>query len=75
MILRILQMKEEYDKVNFELSKIVFDYFLSSKSLKFIYVSSVKAVADHPDGILDESFPANPATAYGRSKLKAEGVH
>lgn len=62
----------EYFKVNFELTKKLYDLFLQSDLKKFIFMSSVKAVADKVDGTLVESALANPATAYGKSKLKAE---
>jgi len=37
-----------------------------------VYFSSVKAMAEEAEGILDESFPPHPTTAYGRTKLEAE---
>lgn len=37
-----------------------------------VYFSSVKAMTEQAEGILDESFPPHPTTAYGRSKLEAE---
>lgn len=62
----------EYYNVNFELTKLLYDCFLRSKAEKFIYVSSVKAVADVVDGVLSEDNAPSPVTAYGKSKLKAE---
>jgi len=64
--------KEEYFKINTELTKTLFDLFLKSDATTFIYFSSVKAVADSVDGILNESCAPNPKTPYGQSKLKAE---
>ena len=61
-----------YYQVNYELTKSLYDCFLKSKAKKFIYVSSVKAVADIVDGILEEGHQPNPETAYGKSKLMAE---
>lgn len=63
---------EEYYKVNFELTKRLYDLFLSSNASKFIFISSVKAVADEINGILDEAIKPNPLTDYGSSKLMAE---
>ncbi|WP_284461721.1 NAD-dependent epimerase/dehydratase family protein, partial [Chryseobacterium sp.] len=63
---------EEYFKVNTELTKILFDEFLTSDIRDFIYFSSVKATADTVDGILDENHLSNPKTPYGKSKLFAE---
>ena len=63
---------EEYFDVNLGLTKRVFDHFLNSGATKFIFFSSVKAVADEVNGILNENeFPA-PKTPYGMSKLAAE---
>jgi nucleoside-diphosphate-sugar epimerase len=62
----------EYYEVNFELTKRLFDQFLRSDAQKFIYISSVKAVADTVDGVLTEEAVPNPVTAYGKSKLMAE---
>lgn len=61
-----------YYEVNFELSKKLFDAFLESDAEKFIYISSVKAVADQVDKELQESDIPNPNTHYGKSKLMAE---
>lgn len=62
----------EYYDANFLLTKQLFDAFLLSDATKFIYVSSVKAVADTTDGILTEDATPNPQTHYGKSKLQAE---
>ena len=68
------KMSEEasYFEANTELTKLVFDKFLQSDSEVFIYMSSVKAVADSIDKILTEEFISNPVTVYGKSKLAAE---
>ena len=63
---------DEYYKVNTELTKELFDAFLTSKAKVFITLSSVKAVADEVDGELSEDVIPNPITHYGRSKLLAE---
>ena len=63
---------ENYNKINYELTREVFDDFLKSSAQIFIYVSSVKAVADSIDEILDESTNRNPSTNYGISKKNAE---
>ena len=63
---------KEYFEVNTELTKSLFDQFLKSDCEVFIYMSSVKAVADSLQGNLDENFEPNPVTAYGHSKLAAE---
>ncbi|RZL54154.1 MAG: NAD-dependent epimerase/dehydratase family protein, partial [Pedobacter sp.] len=63
---------DEYYKVNFELTKKLYDAFLLSDAKKFIFISSVKAVADTVDGILLEDNKPDPQTHYGQSKLMAE---
>lgn len=62
----------EYYRVNTDLTIDLFDKFLQSDIKNFIYFSSVKAVADSVEGTLTEDSKANPQTAYGKSKLKAE---
>jgi nucleoside-diphosphate-sugar epimerase len=63
---------DEYYQVNTELTKKVFDAFLSSEAKVFITLSSVKAVADVVNGELTEDIVPNPITHYGKSKLLAE---
>lgn len=70
--LRNTSTPDEYYKVNTELTKKVFDEFLSSDAKVFITLSSVKAVADEVDGELTEDHISNPITHYGKSKLFAE---
>jgi nucleoside-diphosphate-sugar epimerase len=62
----------EYYLVNEELTKEIFDSFLTSEANVFITLSSVKAVADEVDGELTEDLTPNPITHYGKSKLLAE---
>lgn len=63
----------EYFEINVGLTKTIFEYFLKSDAKKFIYFSSVKAVADtvNHDILTEEDIP-NPQTPYGKSKLEAE---
>ena len=61
-----------YFEVNTELTKRLFDQFLESDCETFIYMSSVKAVADHINSVLTENVKPNPITVYGKSKLAAE---
>lgn len=63
---------QEYYQVNTELTKQLFHQFLESTCETFIYMSSVKAVADTVNGVLTEETTPNPQTVYGVSKLKAE---
>lgn len=62
-----------YFDINTGLTKQIFDWFLTSNAQKFIFFSSVKAVADYIDGdILTEDFIPKPKGPYGESKLLAE---
>lgn len=63
---------DEYYLVNFELTKRLFDAFLNSSAKKFVFISSVKAVADVVSGVLTENVDPSPLTHYGKSKLMAE---
>lgn len=63
----------EYFFVNRDLTKKIFDHFLASEARDFIFISSVKAVADvvvHSP-LIEEVVP-EPRTPYGLSKLQAE---
>jgi nucleoside-diphosphate-sugar epimerase len=65
--------EKEYFDINLGLTRQIFDYFLQSSTAKFIFFSSVKAVADSvPGEILTEDTPMEPRTVYGRSKQAAE---
>lgn len=70
--LKKVSNENDYFEVNTELTKTVFNHFLKSRCSIFIFMSSVKAVADKVDGILSEDEVPNPKTAYGKSKLAAE---
>jgi nucleoside-diphosphate-sugar epimerase len=63
--------KDYYD-VNTELTKVFYDAFLASEAKVFIWLSSVKAVADEVEGVLTEDHGPNPITHYGKSKLLGE---
>ncbi|WP_426095388.1 NAD-dependent epimerase/dehydratase family protein [Flavobacterium sp. DSR2-3-3] len=62
----------DYYEANFELTKQLFDSFLASTASVFIFMSTVKAVADAIDGILTEEAMPNPKTHYGIAKQQAE---
>jgi len=62
----------DYYEANFELTKRLYEAFLLSGATKFIFISSVKAVADEVQGELTEEHIPNPVTHYGKSKLLAE---
>lgn len=64
---------ETYFKVNTDLTKKIYDFFLKSSAKKFIFFSSVKAAADRVLGeFVDENVEPKPVGPYGESKIKAE---
>lgn len=70
--LRKVVNSEEYYKANTDLTRRLFDVFLQSNASVFIYISSVKALADRTDIPLTEEMQPFPLTDYGKSKLAAE---
>lgn len=70
--LKKISHPQEYYEANFELTKQLFDTFLSSKASVFIFMSTVKAVADGVKGVLTEGSIPDPKTHYGIAKHKAE---
>ena len=63
---------QDYYEANFELTRQLFDSFLHSEASVFIFMSTVKAVADVVDGVLNEESIPNPKTHYGIAKRQAE---
>lgn len=63
---------KDYDQANYLLMRQIFDSFLNSNASVFIFMSSVKAIADSTKGIVTEETIPNPKSYYGISKLKAE---
>ncbi len=62
-----------YFKVNTDLTKKIFDYFLAHESIKkFVFFSTAKAAADKVDGVLTEDVVPAPVGPYGESKIAAE---
>ena len=62
-----------YFKINTDLTKEIYDYYLKSEASKFIFFSSVKAAADQVIGdFVDETVEPSPKGPYGESKIAAE---
>lgn len=61
-----------YYEANFELTKQIYDSFLASQASVFVFMSTVKAVADKVEGSLMEEAISNPRTHYGIAKRQAE---
>ena len=64
---------EVYFKVNTELTKKIYDYFLVHNSIKkLVFFSTAKAAADRVEGVLTEDVTPAPVGPYGESKIAAE---
>ena len=65
---------DEYNLINATYTYNLAQAAANSNVKKFVLISSLAAVGplDTLDGIITESTPPNPVTAYGRSKLLAE---
>lgn len=62
-----------YFEINLGLTQKIYHHFSTTHARKFIFFSTVKAVADVVEcSELTEEQPAAPRTPYGRSKLAAE---
>lgn len=70
--LKSISQPEDYYKINYELTKELYNAFLNSDAKNFIFISSVKAAADSINAILTEDIIPEPQTHYGKSKLLAE---
>jgi nucleoside-diphosphate-sugar epimerase len=70
--LRKVSSPSDYYESNFELTKQLFDAFLNSEASVFIFMSTVKAVADEVIGVLTEENIPKPQTHYGIAKHQAE---
>ncbi|HQX82577.1 MAG TPA: NAD-dependent epimerase/dehydratase family protein [Vicinamibacterales bacterium] len=61
-----------YDEVNHRGTERLAECARRAGVGRFVLISSIGAVADACDVVIDESTPCAPTTAYGRSKLAAE---
>lgn len=65
--------ESEYFKANYEMTKKLFDHFVSDKQSKnFVFLSTIHVLTEEPETELDESYVPQPFTPYGKSKFKAE---
>ena len=58
--------------VNFEGTRNLVEAAGQAGVKRFVFLSSIKAMAEPEEACADESFPGEPETAYGQSKLAAE---
>lgn len=64
----------EYRRVNVEGTRNVLRAASASGARFFVHMSSVKAVGEESERILDEESPCSPKTPYGESKRESELV-
>lgn len=64
--------RADYERVNYQWTTELYDEFLKSHVKSFVFVSSIKALVDHSDKVIDEEVIPNPSSDYGISKKKAE---
>lgn len=64
--------KEDYFKINCDLTIELFQEFLNSDIKDFFFFSSVKAISDSVENVLTEEYEGLPNTLFGKSKLEAE---
>jgi nucleoside-diphosphate-sugar epimerase len=68
----VQQDDNEYQQINTAATRKLLVAAQQAGVKRFIYFSSVKAVGDSPEQIIDENFWEPAQTAYGRSKYAAE---
>ncbi|NWG29864.1 MAG: NAD-dependent epimerase/dehydratase family protein [Rhodocyclaceae bacterium] len=59
-------------RINFEGTRNLLDAAGRAGVVRFVFFSSVKAMAEPGDACADEDWPGEPATAYGKAKRAAE---
>ncbi len=64
--------KKDYQQVNYHNTKKLHEEFANSKARSFVFLSSIKAVVDHTDSLINEDIVPNPRSEYGISKRHAE---
>ncbi len=62
----------ECQRTNVEGTRLLLEEAVGAGVSRFVFISSVKAVAESSDVALDETTPPLPGDAYGESKLEAE---
>lgn len=63
---------EAHWRINFEGTRNLVDVAREAGVKRFVFLSSVKAMAEPGDACADEDWPGEPATPYGKSKRAAE---
>ena len=71
------RLPEEHAKhfqINFEGTRQLIEAAGECGVRRFVFLSSVKAMAEPGDACIDETFPGIPATPYGQAKRAAEEI-
>jgi nucleoside-diphosphate-sugar epimerase len=63
---------DQHWAINFEGTRNLVEAAGQAGVKRFVFLSSVKAMAEPGNACVNESFPGDPETAYGQSKLAAE---
>ena len=66
--------EKEFFRVNVEGTKNLMSAAGKAGTLRFLLMSTVKAIGEEDAGVFDETTPPNPTTPYGKSKLAAENA-
>jgi nucleoside-diphosphate-sugar epimerase len=61
-------------RINFEGTRNLLEVAGQAGVKRFIFLSSIKAMAEPGDACADEEWPGEPVTAYGKAKLAAENA-
>lgn len=64
--------KKKIWRLNFEVTKILFEIAKKNNVKKFIYLSSSKVITENSNKIILENTKPKPKTEYAKSKLKSE---
>ena len=73
--LKKVSQPQDYYGANFELTKQLFDAFLVSEARVFVFMSTVKAVADRVEGVLTEEGDVNSKIQIPkRGTAKTQGL-
>jgi UDP-glucose 4-epimerase len=65
-------VEQDYQAINVEGTRNVLDAAVASGVRRVVFASSVKVFGEETSGCIDESWPPDPKTGYGRSKWLAE---
>jgi UDP-glucose 4-epimerase len=65
-------LEQDYHAINVEGTRHVLDAAVASGARRVVFASSVKVFGEETSGCIDERWPADPKTGYGRSKWRAE---